>query len=113
MSEREQDKPGSVPDHQPKKPQVAVALDHNRGSEAAPRVVATGSGPVAEQILEIAFANGVKVRQDADLAEILAAVEPESEIPIGAFAAVAEILTYVYRLNARSEPRPDEVEHGQ
>lgn len=112
MSEREQDKVGSIPERRPEKPPVAVALDHRRGSEVAPRVVATGTGPVAEQILEIAFANGVKVRQDADLAEILAAVEPESEIPIAAFAAVAEILSYVYRLNARSDTRRDEMEHG-
>jgi flagellar biosynthesis protein len=78
---------------------VAVALSYEPGRDAAPRVVASGSGSMAEQILEIAFANGVKVRKDADLAEILAAIEVDFEIPVEVFAAVAEILVYVYRAN--------------
>jgi flagellar biosynthesis protein len=60
-------------------------------------VVASGRGALAEQILQIAFERGVKVRNDADLAEILATIEVESEIPLEALAAVAEILSYVYR----------------
>lgn len=85
---------------------VAVALRNDRGDASLPRVVATGHGAVAEQILELAFAHGVKVRTDADLAEILAAVDVESEIPIEAIAAVAEILAYVYRANGTwNEPR--------
>ena len=94
---------------------IAVALDHKprMGSAAegagqatqvrnAPRVVATGRGNVAEQILEIAFAKGVPVREDPDLVELLAAVELETEIPVDAIAAVAEILSYIYRANARA-----------
>jgi flagellar biosynthesis protein len=79
--------------------QVAVALKHDRADDRAPRVVATGRGALAERILELAFAAGVKVREDADLAEILAAIEADEEIPVAAFAAVAEILSYVYRAN--------------
>ena len=67
----------------------------------APRVVASGRGEVAEQILQIAFERGVKVRSDSDLAEILAAVEVESEIPLAALAGVAEILRYLYRTDAQ------------
>ncbi len=78
---------------------VAVALEYDPNSEFAPKVVAGGRGSVAEQILQIAFAQGVKVREDADLAEMLSAIDIDSEIPIEAFAAVAEILTYVYRAN--------------
>ncbi len=40
------------------------------------------------------------MRTDADLAEILAAVEVDSEVPLQALAAVAEILSYVYRAGA-------------
>ena len=64
-------------------------------------MIATGRGYVAEQILNIAFANGVKVRQDADLAQILAAVDVDCPIPTEAFASVAEILSYVYRANGK------------
>ncbi|HWA47504.1 MAG TPA: EscU/YscU/HrcU family type III secretion system export apparatus switch protein [Dongiaceae bacterium] len=79
---------------------IAVALDaKGKSGIKSPRVVATGRGPVAEQILAIAFEKGVPVREDADLAQILAAVELDAEIPIDALAAVAEILSYVYRAN--------------
>ena len=47
--------------------QVAVALTEDAETEGLPRIVASGKGAVARQILEIAFANGVKVREDADL----------------------------------------------
>ena len=82
---------------------IAIALDA-KGRDGtvrpkSPRVVATGRGAVAEQILAIAFEKGVPVREDSDLAQILAAVELDSEIPIDALAAVAEILSYVYRAN--------------
>lgn len=82
--------------------QVAVALQHDPESAAAPRVVAKGRGALAEQILQIAFDRDVKVRSDADLAQILAAVDLDSEIPLEAFAAVAEILSYVYRAQNRA-----------
>ena len=73
----------------------------------APRVVASGEGGVAEQIIQLAWANDIKVREDADLVEILSAIDVESEIPIEAFAAVAEILSYVYRANAGLIPLED------
>lgn len=82
-----------------RKEAVAVAVEYNPEVDRAPRVLAGGHGSIAEQILEIAFANGVKVREDADLAELLSSIDLESEIPPEAFAAVAEILIYVYRAN--------------
>ena len=83
-------------------PKIAIALDYDRSKPEAPRVVASGRGPVAEQILAVARANGVDVREDPDLAQILAAVDVDSEIPLEAFAAVAEILAYLYRRNGQS-----------
>ncbi|MAN79274.1 MAG: hypothetical protein CMM77_11580 [Rhodospirillaceae bacterium] len=69
----------------------------------APTVVAGGRGHLAEQILQIAFANGIKVREDSDLAELLATIDMEEEIPVEAFAAVAEILIYLYRANGAGD----------
>ncbi len=89
--------PAIATDAVPARRDIAVALGHDRDGAALPRVIASGHGAVARQILEIAFARGIKVREDADLAEVLAAVEVDSEIPLAAFAAVAEILSYVYR----------------
>ncbi len=78
---------------------VAIALEYKEGLDRAPRISATGKGAVAEQILEIAFATGVKVREDADLAQVLGALEVDSIVPTEALATVAEILSYVYRAN--------------
>jgi flagellar biosynthesis protein len=84
---------------------TAVALHYQPvNADSAPKVVASGRGWVAEKILEVAFANGVKVREDADLAEILAAVDLDEEIPVEAFIAVAEILRYVYAANGTQPP---------
>ncbi len=88
----------------PERRPVAVAVEDD--PEGAPRVVAKGRGALAEQILQIAFERGVNVRSDADLAEILAAVEVDCEIPLQALAAVAEILSYVYRAQGRSVTEP-------
>ncbi|MCB2099439.1 MAG: EscU/YscU/HrcU family type III secretion system export apparatus switch protein [Rhodobacterales bacterium] len=84
-----------------RRPAAAVALTYDADTDRAPRIVAGGRGAIAEQILEIAFAHGVKVREDADLAEMLSAIDIDSEIPVEAFAAVAEILAYVYRANGQ------------
>lgn len=89
----------------PRRP-AAVALSHEPG-KGLPRVVATGRGAAAERILDIAFANGVKVRQDADLVEILAAVDLDTEIPMEAIVAVAEILARVYEANGTMPPASD------
>ncbi len=89
------------------KRQIAVALSYQPHSpDDAPKVVASGQGKVAEQILDVAFREGVKVREDADLAQILAAVDVDSVIPLEAFMAVAEILAYVYRINGQQPPKP-------
>lgn len=87
------------------KRQVAVALRHERGE--IPTVVSSGRGHTAERILELAFAAGVKVRQDRDLAELLAAIEVDCPIPISCFEAVAEILNYLYRANAATAASPE------
>lgn len=89
----------------PAKSSVAVAIEHRpAGPKSLPKVVASGRGALAEKILQIAFAEGVRVREDADLAEMLAAVDIDSEIPVEAFLAVAEILRYVYAANGSQSP---------
>jgi flagellar biosynthesis protein len=91
-------------DPRPRAP-IAIALDYKKGGKldpkAGPRVAATGKGAVAEQILQIAFERGIPVREDADLAQILSTLEVDSVIPTDALAAVAEILSYLYRLNGK------------
>ncbi len=102
--------PADPPVSQPRTPPpqrraAAVAIKHDGHADAPARIVAKGRGGVAEQILALAFANDVKVREDADLVEVLDAVDVDCEVPLHALAAVAEILTYLYRANTMSPPR--------
>lgn len=102
---------------QPPVKSIAVALKYDAAKDGAPRVSASGRGAVAEQILNLAFTNGVKVREDAPLAEILGMLEVDSLIPLEAYAAVAEILSYVYKANAQESRAgvsrgPDAVRHA-
>ena len=50
---------------------VAVALAYEPRVDAAPRIVASGRGAIAERILELAKEHGIAVRENADLAEML------------------------------------------
>jgi len=89
----------------PAKDSHAVALSYRPDDpDAAPRIVASGSGFKAEEILKLAFAHGTPVREDPDLLSLLKTAEIGDEIPIEAFIAVAEILRYVYALNGTSAP---------
>jgi flagellar biosynthesis protein len=83
---------------------IAVAVQHEPGN--LPKVIASGRGAMAERILELAFQAGIKVREDADLAQMLAAIETNCPIPISCFEAVAEILNYLYRANATAGGGP-------
>jgi flagellar biosynthesis protein len=84
---------------------VAVALRYDGASDDAPRVVAKGEGQVAEQIIAIARERGIEIREDADLVSLLAAVRLDSPIPIEAYVAVAQILSYIYRRRGQAAPQ--------
>lgn len=90
---------------------TAVALKKYGIDESAlPRVVAAGYGTWAEEIVRLAFENGVKVREDRDLAQLLAAIELDSDIPAEALVAIAEILAYVYKANGTYQSRVETAE---
>jgi flagellar biosynthesis protein len=81
---------------------AAVAIKGSESNpDSLPEIIASGRGKLAEQILEIALARGIKVREDADLAELLVTLDLDTPIPSEAIVAVAEILAKVYEANAR------------
>lgn len=95
---------GPPPSYNPLKPlnsrSVAVAIQADAAKpEVLPKIVAAGRGKIAEEILQIAFAKGIKVREDADLAQLLVQLELDTPIPSEAIVAVAEILAKVYEAN--------------
>jgi len=86
------------------KTQTAVALQTQDSKRRAPLITASGKGKIAEKILQLAFENDIRVREDSALADMLAQIDIDSPIPSEAFIAVAEILTYVYRANGEANP---------
>jgi flagellar biosynthetic protein FlhB len=81
---------------------VAVALRYVPGKNTAPMVVAKGTERVAERIKEIARQNGVPIVERRALARALFRSVPIGiEIPSELYRAVAEILAYIYGLQAR------------
>jgi flagellar biosynthetic protein FlhB len=79
----------------------SVALKYD-GHSAAPTVVAKGKDLIALRIREIAAENNVPIVPDPPLARSLhASVEVGQQIPEELFAAVAQILAYVYRVAGR------------
>ena len=79
----------------------AVALIYNEKEMRAPRVVAKGTYLLADRIRELATENNVPILSAPPLARALYKhAELEQEIPAALFAAVAEVLAYVYQLRS-------------
>lgn len=81
------------------KDKLAVALSYDRLGGHAPKVAAKGKGYIAEQIIELAKKHNLEIREDKDLVVLLSKLEVDAFIPVEAYAAVAEILAYVYKAN--------------
>lgn len=79
----------------------AVALKYDDARMGAPRVVAKGADLLAMTIRDVARQAEVPVLQAPVLARALYAhAEVDREIPAALFAAVAQVLAYVYQLRA-------------
>ncbi|HEC82975.1 MAG TPA: EscU/YscU/HrcU family type III secretion system export apparatus switch protein, partial [Firmicutes bacterium] len=81
---------------------IAVALKYDGETMNAPTVVAKGKRLLAEKIKEIAIKHGIPIYENRMLAHSLyELVEVGSEIPESLYRAVAEVLSYVYRIKNR------------
>lgn len=74
---------------------LAVALKYEK--PRAPRVVASGRGPVAQAIIDTAQKNEIPIQQNPALAEALSKIEIDQEIPEALYKAVAQVLGYILR----------------
>jgi len=87
--------------------ELAVALQYDPEKMAAPIVVAKGAGLVAQRIRRLAEQHGVPVIEKKPLAQALyRTVEVNQPIPQELYAAVAEVLAYVYHLKGKKPPLP-------
>jgi len=77
----------------------AVALKYDRSRMVAPMVIAKGMDEMALAIKEMARENKITLVENRFLArELYDQVAENQEIPESLYAAVAEVLAYVYRL---------------
>jgi flagellar biosynthesis protein len=82
-------------------PKQAAALRYRQGKDNAPRVVASGKDELARRIIQEAEQHQVPVYEDPDLARLLSMLPLDSEIPPDLYAAVAEVLAFIYTLTIR------------
>ena len=82
-------------------PKKAVALKYKLPQDSAPKVTAKGTGAVAEKIIDIARKQGIPVKDDPDLVEVLSRLDLDEEIPPELYVIVAELLAFVYSLNRK------------
>ena len=80
-------------DTRPKK-KTAIALEYDP-NDAAPKVIATGSGAIADKIIEKAKENKVPVHKDDKLANTLSRLQIGEMIPPELYEVVAEVLMFV------------------
>jgi flagellar biosynthesis protein len=64
-------------------------------------VVATGRGLAADEIVRLAKEHGIPLYEDAGLVEALSRLDCSAAIPRELYAVVAEVLAYVYRVDAQ------------
>ncbi|MFZ1179977.1 MAG: EscU/YscU/HrcU family type III secretion system export apparatus switch protein [Herbaspirillum sp.] len=80
-------------------PQNAVALAYDT-SQAAPRVVAKGSGLLAEAIIARARESGVFIHESKELVALLMQVDLDQQIPPALYRVVAELLAWLYHIES-------------
>lgn len=79
--------------------------DHQPG--AAPRVVAKGYGLVADMIVQRAKEAGLYVHEAPEMVSLLMQVDLDSRIPPQLYAAVAELLAWLHRLESGAADATD------
>jgi flagellar biosynthetic protein FlhB len=85
--------------------ELAVAIQYDPDSMAAPIVVAKGAGVLAQRIRRLALEHGIPIVEKKPLAQSLYRdVDIGRPIPDQLYAAVAEVLAYVYRLQGKPVP---------
>jgi flagellar biosynthetic protein FlhB len=86
--------------------ELAIAIQYVPEEMAAPIVVAKGAGAVADRIRRLALEHDIPIVEKKPLAQALyREVEINQPIPDQTYAAVAEVLAYVYQLKGKTLSR--------
>lgn len=81
---------------------IAVAIKYDMKTMAAPKIIAMGAGYIAEKIKDIARRNNVPIMENKPLARtIFKTLKIGQLIPRELYTAVAEVLSYVFKLKKK------------
>jgi len=87
--------------------ELAVAIQYDPLEMAAPVVVAKGAGVLAQRIRRLGLEHSIPIVERKPLAQLLYRdVDVGKPVPTEAYAAVAEVLAYVYQLKGKKMPAP-------
>jgi flagellar biosynthetic protein FlhB len=87
--------------------ELAVAIQYEPQEMSAPVVVAKGAGVIAQRIRRLALEHNIPVVERKPLAQLLyKEVDIGRAIPTESYAAVAEVLAYVYQLKGKKLAMP-------
>ena len=89
----------------PTERKTAVALRYDVDRDKAPLIIATGRGPMADEILRIAEDNRIPLYEDPELAKLLSKLVLDTDIPAELYTLVAEVLFFVYKLDRMAANR--------
>lgn len=81
------------------KPMTAIALQYD--GERAPTITATGEGRLAEEIIRLAKAHNIPLREDMMLADMLKDLQLGEEIPPMLYRVIAEVIAYAYFVSGK------------
>jgi len=85
--------------------ELAIALQYDPEKMPAPIVLAKGAGVLAQRIRRLALENSVPIVERKELARVLyATVDIGKQVPAEQYAAVAEVIRYVYQLKKKPLP---------
>lgn len=80
----------------------AAALKYNMEEDTAPVVIASGYGPMAEKIIDIAEQKGIPVFKDDSAASLLCMLDVGTNIPVELYEVVAAIYGKLMEASAKS-----------
>ena len=80
----------------------AAALKYNMEEDTAPVVIASGYGPMAEKIIDIAEQKGIPVFKDDSAASLLCMLDVGTNIPVELYEVIAAIYGKLMEASART-----------
>ena len=83
--------------------QKTIALKYD--GQRAPTVTATGTGDLAEAIIDVAREHGIPLYENPELTQMLGLLELGDEIPHELYLIIAQIIALAYKIKSEAPPQ--------